>query len=149
MSMKEETSTQAMSTKQKIFTKYLTFILTDLTVLNFFAEYWDRVTISSFGVSLLVAIILQVLLKMTLHLEHKTAEYFKSHENFMMKIARILSTWFILFASKLVMLGVLQFVFSGDIHFAGAYHGVFAFIVVVVVILLAEALISRIYKALA
>jgi hypothetical protein len=47
------------------------------------------------------------------------------------------------------MLGVLQFVFSGDIHFEGAYHGVLAFIVIVVVILVVEALIARLYDALA
>lgn len=149
MSSKQEVCHKTISPKQQIFLKYFTFTLVDLTVLNFFAEYWDRVTISSFGVSLLVAIILQILLKMTLHLEHKTADYFKSHESFMMKFGRIFSTWFILFASKFVMLGILQFVFSGDIHFAGAYHGVLAFIVIVVVILVVEALISRLYDALA
>lgn len=149
MSESQELLTKTISPKQQIFTKYLTFILVDLTVLNFFAEYWDRVTISSFGVSLMVAIILQILLKMTLQLEHKTAGYFKSHESFMMKFARIFSTWFILFASKFVMLGVLQFVFSGDIHFSGAYHGVVAFIILVVVILLVEALIARLYHTLA
>ena len=148
MSTTKETCVQTISPKQAIFLKYLTFTLVDLTVLNFFAEYWDRVTITSFGVSLLVAIILQILLKMTLKLEHKTAEYFKSHESAMMKFGRIFSTWFILFASKFVMLGVLQFVFSGDIHFAGAYHGVVAFIILVIAILSSEALISRIYDKL-
>jgi hypothetical protein len=148
MSTTQDKCVQTISPKQAIFLKYLTFTLVDLTVLNFFAEYWDRVTITSFGVSLLVAIILQILLKMTLKLEHKTADYFKSHESVMMKIGRIFSTWFILFASKFVMLGVLQFVFSGDIHFAGAYHGVLAFIVLVTVILVVEAVISRVYDYL-
>ena len=149
MSTKTEPIHKTISPKQQIFLKYLTFVLVDLTVLNFFAEYWDKVTISSFGISLLVAIILQVLLKMTLSLEHKTAEYFKSHESFMMKFGRILSTWFILFASKFVMLGVLQFIFSSNIHFSGAYHGVVAFIVLVVAILVVEAIITRIYESLA
>jgi hypothetical protein len=149
MHSNQEATIQTISVKQQIFLKYFTFTLVDLTVLNFFAEYWERVTISSFGISLLVAIILQILLKMTLHLENKTAEYFKSHESSMMKFGRIFSTWFILFASKFVMLGILQFVFSGDIHFAGAYHGVVAFIVIVVMILVAEALVARLYNALA
>lgn len=143
------TNDKTISTKQQLFLKYLTFTLVDLTVLNLFAEYWDRVTIASFSVSLFVAIILQILLKMTLKLEHKTAEYFTSKESVGMKVGRILSTWFILFASKFVMLGVLQFVFSGDIHFSGAYHGVVAFIVLVVVILAVEALIARLYDSLA
>lgn len=142
-------STKTISRRQTLFLKYFTFTLIDLAVLNFFAEYWDKVSISSFGVSLFVAIILQVLLKMTLHLEHKIGDYFASHETLFMKISRILSTWFILFASKFVMLGVLQFVFSDSIVFAGAYHGVVAFIVVVMVILLAEYIFTRIFDALA
>ena len=148
MSNHNEACVQTLTPKQAIFLKYLTFILVDLTVLNFFAEYWDRVNITSFGVSLLVAIILQILLKMTLKLEHKIAGYFTEKVSMVMKIGRILSTWFILFASKFVMLGVLQFVFSGDIHFAGAYHGVVAFIVLVIAILSAEALVARTYEKL-
>ncbi|WP_309497427.1 hypothetical protein [Sulfurovum sp.] len=139
---------KTISPKQQVFLKYLTFTLVDLTVLNFFAEYWDKVTITSFGVSLLVAIILQVLLKMTLTLEHKIGDYFSSHDSLKMKISRIFSTWFILFASKFVMLGVLQFVFGDAIIFSGAYHGVVAFIVLVVVILLIEYLINRLYESL-
>jgi len=142
-------SVKSISPKQQVFLKYLTFTLVDLTVLNFFAEYWDKVTITSFGVSLLVAIILQVLLKMTLNLEHKIGDYFSSHDSLKMKISRIFSTWFILFASKFVMLGVLQFVFGDAIVFSGAYHGVVAFIILVVVILLVEYLINRLYESLA
>lgn len=144
-----DNTVKTISYKQQTFLKYLTFTLVDLTVLNFFAEYWDKVTITSFGVSLLVAIILQVLLKMTLRLEHKMGDYFSSHNSLKMKITRIFSTWFILFASKFVMLGVLQFVFGDAIVFSGAYHGVVAFIVLVVVILFVEYLISRLYKSLA
>lgn len=144
-----DNTVKTISYKQQTFLKYLTFTLVDLTVLNFFAEYWDKVTITSFGVSLLVAIILQVLLKMTLRLEHKMGDYFSSHNSLKMKITRIFSTWFILFASKFVMLGVLQFVFGDAIVFSGAYHGVVAFIVLVVVILFVEYLVSRLYKSLA
>lgn len=148
MSTKEVSPSKTVSSKQQIFLKYLTFTLVDLTVLNFFAEYWERVNITSFGVSLLVAVILQILLKMTLHLEHRTTEFFKSREKSLAKVGRIVSTWFILFASKFVMLGVLQFVFQGQIHFEGAYHGVVAFIVLVVTILLAEAAVAWLYEYL-
>ena len=137
-----------ISPKQLIFLRYLTFTLIDLMVLNFFAEYWDKVTISSFGISLLIAFVLQVLLKMTLSLEHKIGEYFSSKESLFMKISRIFSTWFILFASKFVMLGVLQYLFSDSIVFAGAYHGVVTFIVIIVAILAVEYLAMRIYDAL-
>ena len=149
MSKSTETGHKRISPKQQLFLKYLTFTLVDLTVLNFFAEYWDKVTISAFHISLLVAIILQLLLKMTLKLEHKIGDYFSSHASLKMKIIRIFSTWFILFASKFVMLGVLQFVFGDALVFSGAYHGVVAFIVLVVVILLVEYLVTRLYESLA
>lgn len=150
MSQSTETSmATTLSPKQYIFLKYLTWVLVDLTVLNFFAEYWDRVTITSFGVSLFIAITLQILLKVTIALEHRISYYMKSNEKLDKKILHIFSTWFVLFASKFVMLWILQFVFGDAIVFSGAYHGVVAFIVVVIAILAAEYLVTRIYKALA
>ncbi len=145
----ETTKLSAPSIKQQIFLKYLTWTLVDLMVLNFFAEYWDKVTITSFGVSLFIAIVLQALLKMTISLEHRISHYMKSNEKLNKKILHIFSTWFVLFASKFVMLWVLQILFGDAIVFAGAYHGVVAFIVVVIAILAFEYLVTRIYDALA
>jgi hypothetical protein len=150
--MNQSTKTSKLSTpslKQQIFLKYLTWILVDLTVLNFFAEYWDRVTITSFGVSLFIAITLQVLLKMTISLKHRLSNYMKSNEKFDKKILHIFSTFFLLFAFKFVMLLILQLIFGDAIVFSGAYHGVVAFIVVVIGILAAEYLLTRLYKSLA
>ena len=131
--MSQDTSLSAPSPKQQVFLKYLTWILVDLTVLNFFAEYWDRVPITSFGVSLFIAITLQILLKMTIALEHRISNYMKSNEKLDKKILHIFSTWFVLFSSKFVMLWILQFLFGDAIVFSGAYHGVVAFIIVVAI----------------
>lgn len=150
--MNQSTKTSKLSTpslKQQIFLKYLTWILVDLTVLNFFAEYWDRVTITSFGVSLFIAITLQVLLKMTISLKHRLSNYMKSNEKLNKKILHIFSTFFLLFAFKVMILLILQFIFGDAIVFSGAYHGVVAFIVVVIGILAAEYLLTRLYESLA
>lgn len=150
--MNQSTKTSKLSTpslKQQIFLRYLTWILVDLTVLNFFAEYWDRVTITSFGVSLFIAITLQVLLKMTMGLKHRISNYMKSNEKLNKKILHIFSTFFLLFAFKLVILLILQLIFGDAIVFSGAYHGVVAFIVVVIGILTAEYLLTRLYESLA
>lgn len=146
---KEDYIPKTISQKQLLFLRYFTAILIDLTVLNFFAEYWDRVTVTSFGISLLVAIVLQILLKLSIALEHRIGQYFSSDSSLKMKIYRILSAWTILFVSKLVILGVLQFIFSDAIVFAGAHHGVVAFLVVVIAMLLAEYLVARLYRSLA
>jgi len=145
----QESELHIPSSRQLFFLKYLTWILVDLTVLNFFAEYWDKVTITSFGVSLFIAITLQILLKMTIALEHRLSNYMKSNEKLDKKVLHIFSTWFVLFASKFVMLWILQFIFGDAIVFSGAYHGVVAFIVVVMAILAAEFALTRIYRSLA
>lgn len=138
-----------VSRKQELFLRYFTMTLIDLTVLNLVAEYWDRISISSFWISLLIAITLQILLKMTIFFEHYVAEYFNSNASLKMKILRVLSAWAILFFSKLIILEVLQFIFSDAIVFTGAYHGLIAFIVLVAAILFAEFLLVRFYKSLA
>ena len=65
------------------------------------------VTIDSFTVSLLVAVLLQVLLKLTLTLEHRVAEYFNARTGPTARALRYFSAWLILFGSKFVMLGPL------------------------------------------
>ena len=54
-------------------------ILIDLTVLNLFAEYWEKVMVESFTFSLLAALLLPVLLKLTLALEHRIGSWFSKH----------------------------------------------------------------------
>ena len=53
-------------------------MLVDLTVLNLFNEYWDFVYIEFFTISLLTAVLLQFLLKVTIAIEHRVAGYFES-----------------------------------------------------------------------
>ncbi len=57
----EATSVRTPTNGQRLFLGYTLFILVDLTVLNFFDEYWYRVEIESFTISLLAAAFLQVL----------------------------------------------------------------------------------------
>ncbi len=136
------------SDRQRYFVRYLTAILIDLLVLNLFAEYWQHVTVSSFSVSLLVAALLQVLLKLTLQLEAVVAGLFEDRRSGGWKFARLFSAWLILFGSKFIMLGVIDFAFGEDVQFGGPLHGVIAFIVLVVTMLAAEELVARIYRSL-
>jgi hypothetical protein len=144
----EIVSAELPSTGQKLFVRYFTAILTDLVVLNLFVEYWRHVTINSFTISLMVAILLQVLLKITLALEHRVADYFNAKTGGTAKFMRYFSAWAILFASKFVILAAVNFAFGDDVRFGGPYHGVVAFIVVVVAILGAEEFIARLYRRL-
>ena len=49
------------NTPQRLFVGYTLAVLVDLVVLNFFDEYWDFVNIESFTISLIAALLLQLL----------------------------------------------------------------------------------------
>jgi len=141
-------SASTPSTKQLLFVRYFTAVLIDLTVLNLFDEYWDDVQVGSFTISLLAALLLQVMLKITLALEHRVAEHFHAQKSKFARLKRVLSAWLILFASKFVILAAIYIVFGDKIVFHGPYHGAVTFIVVVVAMLATEELVVRFYKRL-
>ena len=58
---------------------------------------------------------------------------------------RYLSAWVILFGSKFAILEAVAFAFGSQVEFRGALHGVVAIIVVLVVMVLAELFIVRIF----
>ena len=141
--------TEVPTNSQRLFVRYLMAVLIDLTVLNLFVEYWRHVTIDSFSISILAAILLQVLLKATLALEHRVAGFFSTRPGAIAKFLRFFTAWLILFGSKFIMLGAIDFAFGDDVEFAGPVHGLVAFIVVVVVMLAAEETVVRFYRRLA
>lgn len=145
----EIASANAASDNQQLFLRYFTAILIDLLVLNLFAEYWDLVTIDSFTISLLAAVLLQVLLKLTLAVEHRIAQFFQGKPGAMTKFLRVFCAWLVLFGSKFVILYAIDFVFGDAVLFGGPFHGVVVFIAVVVAILACEELIVRFYRSLA
>lgn len=145
----EVASANAPSSNQQLFLRYFTAILLDLVVLNLFAEYWHLVTIESFTVSLLAAILLQMLLKMTLALEHRVGLYFNTKSGGLAKFLRVFCAWLILFLSKFVILFAIDFAFGDAITFGGPLHGVVVFIAVVVAILATEEMVVRFYRKLA
>lgn len=136
------------NTPQRLFVGYTLAILVDLAVLNFFDEYWAYVTIESFTISFIAAILLQLLLKLSIGLEHKLANYFKSKPGTAPKIYRGISTYIILVGSKFIMLEAINIVFGDKVQFTGPFHGVVAFFAVVFAILIAEVIVSKIYFAL-
>ena len=148
-SIPREDPPKSFSTKQRLFISYFTAILVDLTVLNLFEEYWDNVVIESFTISLLAAIVLQVLLQLTIAFEHRVGAYFKTKSGTQAKVQRLLATWAILFFSKIIILEVINIAFGNEVLFLGAFHGLVAFIVVVIALLVAEYVIMKLYRSLA
>ena len=144
----DSNAVEQVNRKQQLFLRYFTAFLIDLVVLNIFAEYWEHVSIHSFTISLLAAALLQLLLQLTLKLEEHCAGYFKKMKSRWAKFLRILTAWLILFLSKFVILGAINFFFGEDIIFSGPLHGVVAFIGVIIVMLVAEQSTIRFYRLL-
>jgi hypothetical protein len=139
---------EAPTNKQRLFVRYFSGILIDLVVLNLFAEYWKNVYIDTFTTSLLAAIVLQVLLKLTVAIEHKVGAYFKAKSGALMKFLRFFFAWLVLFGSKFVILEAITQLFGDDVRFLGAFHGIVALIIVIVAMLVAEEAIVRLYRKL-
>jgi hypothetical protein len=141
-------SAEGFSNKQRLFVRYFTAILLDLVVLNLFVEYSGKVFVSSFTTSLLAAVVLQVLLKLTIAVEHRVAAFFKARGGGWNTFMRWFCAWLVLFGSKFVILEALAQVFGDKVRFDGIWHGILTLIVVVVVMLVAEEIIVRIYRRL-
>jgi hypothetical protein len=136
------------SKRQRVFMRYLTATLVDLVVLGLFAEYWEHVTVNSFTILLLAAVVLQVLLKLTIVLEHRVAAFFNARPGGFNKFMRFFSAWVVLFGSKFVILEALVLAFGDRLRFGGPFHGVVVLIVVVVVMLVVEAVLVKFYRRL-
>jgi hypothetical protein len=133
---------------QRLYVRYFTAILIDLVVLNLFAEHWDAVYVDNFTITLAAAVLLQVLLRTTMAIEHRVAEFWKAKPGSLATFMRYFSAWLILFGSKFAILEAVSFAFGDKIEFRGPLHGVVAIIVVLVVMVLAELFFSRIYHRL-
>jgi len=129
--------------------RYLTATLVDLAVLNLFVEYWrEYVAADSFSITLLAAVLLQVLLKLTIALEHRLAAFFNARPGGFAKFMRFFSAWVVLFGSKFVILEALALAFGDRLRFGGPFHGIVALIVVVVAMLVVEAALVMFYRRL-
>lgn len=142
-------SIQAPSNRQRLFLRYYTGVLIDLVILNLFAEYSANVAVDSFTTSLFAAVLLQALLKLTIAIEHRVAAYFKKKPGKFWTFMRYFCAWLLIFGSKFVILEALAVFFGDKVQFTGVFHGLVTLIVVVLVMLLVEEVVVRIYRRLA
>ena len=141
-------SARIYSDRQRLFLLYFVGALVDLVVLGLFDEFSDKVFVDSFSTMLLASIVLQLLLKATIAVEHKVASYFKSKPGGFMKFMRFFCAWLVLFGSKFVILEALSLAFGHNVKFEGVFHGIVWLIIVVVTMVIAEEIVVRIYRRL-
>ena len=135
--------------RQRLFLMFTLFVLADLTVINLFNEYANSYFhISSFTASIVMAVILQILLAITIKIEHKIADFFKTKEGLMNLIFRILVTWALLFGSKIIMMKIVDLILGNKIEYYGPYHGLGAFILIIIGMIIAENLLKKVFLSL-
>ncbi len=132
------------TSRQRQFTSVMTDVLVYTVVLNLFVEYAESVVIDSFSISILTAIVLKVILDVILAFEHRVSEFFKRFEGALARVMGFLAVWAILFGSKFVILEVIDIVFGDHVELGG-----FLMVIAIVVsLMVARELVSRIYLAL-
>jgi hypothetical protein len=142
-------ATRVYSNRQRLFLLYFVGTLIDLVVLGLFDEFSTKVYVQSFSIMLLAAVLLQVLLKATIAVEHWVAGHFKGRTGAWNKFLRYFCAWLVLFGSKFVILEALSQTFGHTVQFQGVLHGIVWLIVVVVTMVIAEELAARLYRRLA
>ena len=144
-----ETLDHTPSPKQRAFLRYFTATLVDLVVLGLCAQFApDYVAVDSFTIMLLAAVLLQVLLKIALVVEHKVAAFFNARPGGFNKFMRVFAAWVVLFVSKFVILETVVLTFGDRVIFGGPLHGVVSLIAVVTVMLVVEAALVKFYRSM-
>lgn len=137
------------SDRQRLFVLFFTGTLVDLVILGLFAEFSSNVRVDSFSTALLAAVVLQILLKLTIVVEHRVLARFKGKEGTGWKALKFFVAWLILFGSKFVILEALTTVFGDRVSFEGMWHGILWLIAAAVTMVIVEELIVRFYRKLA
>jgi hypothetical protein len=124
-----------------VFFSWTKDVLIYVVVLNLFVEYVDAIVIDSFTISIFTAILLKALLDVILGLEHRVAHFFEQRTGPLSKVLRVLATWLILFASKFVILEIVDIVFGEHVEL-GSFITVLS---LVLVMMIAREVVQRIY----
>lgn len=138
------TATQMPTRRQMIFYSWTKDVLIYVIVLNLFVEYVDKIVIDSFTISILTAILLKGMLDVILGLEHRVAHFFEARPGKLSKFLKLMSTWFILFLSKFLILEVVDLIFGEHVELGGFVQ----VLSLVIALMVARAAVQRIYLAL-
>lgn len=130
--------------RQRTFGSYTADVLIYIVVLNLFVEYVDSVVIDSFTISIFTAIVLKILLDVIMAAEHRVSQYFEERDRPLSGLFKVLATWGILFASKFLILEVIDILFGEHVELGGFL----LVIALVIALMVAQAVFEKIYVSL-
>ena len=134
-----------ISGRQRRFASWMTDVLVYIVVLNLFVEFVDTVVIESFWISILTAVLLKAMLDVIIGIEHRVSAFFGTHSGASWKVVGILSGWAILFASKFLILEVVDIVFGDEVNLGHFIE----IVLLVIALMLTRAVFGWMYQRLA
>ena len=105
--------------QQLAFVGWTMTLLAFIVVLNAWVEINDKVIIDSFILSIATAAVLLGLVVLILRFEHRTKQWFASHEGAIYRVLGPASTLLILFLSKFAILEVVDIIFGDHVELGG------------------------------
>ena len=111
-----ETQTVTINRAQEWYVSWTVDLLIYTVVLNLFDEYVDGVTIESFTVSILTAVLLKVILVLLTGAEQRVHHYFAEKGTTAAKVIGAVLIFAILFGGKLLILEVVDIVFGDEVE---------------------------------
>jgi len=131
--------------KQKIFLDMILGILVYAVVLGFFEDYTNILNTWSYSITFFVAIVMQILTYITFWLKFQVVKTFKGKKGKKYLAALIFGVWVIMFFSKFVFLGVIDFIFGNSVEISG-FIGI---LIIIITMTLVKKVIDEIYIKLA
>ena len=116
-------------------------ILLYSVVLGFFNDYTDILHTSSYSVTFLLAMVMQILTYLTFEVKKLAQSWFRDKDGSWYRFGLIFTIWLILFLSKFVFLWVISIVFRQTVHISGFIGLLF----IVVILTLLQQLFEWVY----
>ena len=134
----------AQTKNQQFVSSMFIGILLYSVVLGFFNDYTHILQTSSYSITFLLAIVLQLLTYVKLALKDVVKAHFSQYKSKAAKYGFIFSVWFILFVSKFIFLAVIDFIFRDQVEISG-FFGLMAMVFTLIIL---QKISELIYKKL-
>lgn len=119
--------------KQLVFKEFVVGTLIYAVVLGFFNDYTSIVYAKSFSYIFFASIVLEILTILAFSLKGFIANKLKDRAGFAYKVILVFNIWLIMFLSKFVFVGVIDFIFGDEINING-FFGILVVVLSVTII---------------
>ena len=134
-----------ISQKQIVYKDIALGALVYASVLGFFNDYTNIVEAKSFSTVFLGSLILSVLTFLVLQIKKKLINNLKVSQENITKVLFGFLTWFVMFSSKFVFVGLIDLIFSNNLNI----NGFFGILLVVLAATLSQKTLELFFKKLA